>query len=302
MIASIAMSTKVAIRQTAKRLGFNVARSRPAYQTLSLDLYPKLYSQETLDQRPFYNVGAGSFRHIHWTNVDKRSDWYAQAQADQTFIAYDLLSLEPLPINTNSAEIVYTSHTLEHIPNESAQWFFSESYRALKPGGILRITVPDAQLFYQALLRDDRLFDNMTRIYTTRGKARKYCLDRPANELSSQQLFLWRIATSTSIHHVDGSKERITDEQLDQAFQSMPFEKVLDFCTSKCDPEVQMKYPGNHVNWWTYKKFARMLPEAGFKTILHSAYGQSTSPLLRDTALFDNTHPEFSVYVEAIKD
>jgi len=44
-----------------------------------------------------------------------------------------------------------------------------------------------------------------------------------------------------------------------------------------------------------------MLRKAGFSKIFLSGYGQSFSPVLRNTDLFDNTHPEISLYVEAIK-
>ena len=301
MIASLAMSTKVAIRRTASRLGFNVARARPEYQTPSMGLYKELYSEEVLARKPFYNVGAGKFRHPHWTIVDKPSDWYANVQDDQSLLVYDLLSFDPLPIESDSAEIVYTSHTLEHIPNNAAEWFLREAFRVLKPGGILRVTVPDAELFYQALCRRDRHFDNITRIYRTADKARKHCIDRPANQLSPQQLFLWRIATSTSVNHVDGAAERISDEELDHALETMSLSEALDYCISKCDLEVQKKYPGNHVNWWTFDKFQPMFEKAGFTTVNRSAFGQSVSPILRDTKLFDNTHPEFSIYVESKK-
>ena len=44
-----------------------------------------------------------------------------------------------------------------------------------------------------------------------------------------------------------------------------------------------------------------MLNKAGFENVYESAYCQSKSPLLRDANLFDNTQPELSLYIEAIK-
>lgn len=44
-----------------------------------------------------------------------------------------------------------------------------------------------------------------------------------------------------------------------------------------------------------------MLEIAGFNKIYLSGYGQSFCPILRDVAVFDNTHPKISLYVEAIK-
>jgi len=55
------------------------------------------------------------------------------------------------------------------------------------------------------------------------------------------------------------------------------------------------------MNWWNKKKAFRMLREAGFEKIYSSAYGQSFSPVLRNTALFDHTGPKVSLYIEAVK-
>ncbi len=43
----------------------------------------------------------------------------------------------------NSVDLIYASHVVEHIPRESFNSTIKEWQRALKPGGILRISVPD---------------------------------------------------------------------------------------------------------------------------------------------------------------
>ncbi len=207
-----------------------------------------------------------------------------------------------MPVPDGAAEIVYTSHTLEHVSNEAAQFFCHEAFRILGPQGLIRIVVPDVDLLFRAYRLGDRFFDPMVRMYDTADRARRVCLDRPASELSCQQLFLWRIATSVSIHHTGGSRERMTDPEVDETFRAFPYERALDGITSKCDLDVQRRYPGNHINWWSYSKLASFLPAAGFARIRRCAYGQSVSPLMRNTRLFDNTHPEMSLYVEAVKE
>jgi len=81
----------------------------------------------------------------------------------------------------------------------------------------------------------------------------------------------------------------------------MEYEEALNHCISKCSLEVQKKYPGNHINWWNKDKLFRMLRMAGFENIYLSGYGQSLSPVLRNTWIFDNTHPKLSLYIEAVK-
>lgn len=44
---------------------------------------------------------------------------------------------------SNSVDIIYSSHMLEHLSRDSAKNFIKESHRVLRKGGILRIVVPD---------------------------------------------------------------------------------------------------------------------------------------------------------------
>ena len=46
---------------------------------------------------------------------------------------------------TNQFDVVYHSQVLEHFPKDAAPDFIAECYRILKPGGILRIVLPDLQ-------------------------------------------------------------------------------------------------------------------------------------------------------------
>jgi len=65
--------------------------------------------------------------------------------------------------------------------------------------------------------------------------------------------------------------------------------------------EFNPERPGNHITWWSYEKINQYLRDAGFTNVYRSGYGQSISPILRNVNIFDNTHPQMSVYVEAVK-
>ncbi|HXV77469.1 MAG TPA: methyltransferase domain-containing protein [Candidatus Polarisedimenticolaceae bacterium] len=261
--------------------------------------YAALYPAQSLDGRRFYNVGAGGFSHPLWTNVDFISDWYSRNDDNtRAGIQYDLFSLEPIPVEDATAEVVYTSHTVEHIHDEAAANAFREAYRMLKPGGFFRVTTPDAELAHAALERGDRayfwwMFDPRR---NTGGN-----LVKPLTEASIEQVFLVLIATSVSTIVDRGGDERVDDAKLRELLRRLGRDRTLEYCTSRCPVEIQQAFPGYHMNWWTAEKLSRMLREAGFDTTYRSGYGQSHCPVLRDVTHFDNTRPYMSLYVEAVK-
>jgi ubiquinone/menaquinone biosynthesis C-methylase UbiE len=50
---------------------------------------------------------------------------------------------KPLPFETNRTSAIYASHVLEHLYHADAQRLLAECKRVLKPGGVLRLVVPD---------------------------------------------------------------------------------------------------------------------------------------------------------------
>jgi len=50
-----------------------------------------------------------------------------------------------IPFESNSVDVVYHSHLLEHLDRPVADSFLLECKRALKPGGVLRIVEPDLE-------------------------------------------------------------------------------------------------------------------------------------------------------------
>jgi predicted SAM-dependent methyltransferase len=265
-------------------------------------LYKSLYANESLDNKCFYNIGAGNFEHPYWTNVDYDNEWYKDNR-DKTLkgIQYDLFSLQPIPVKSNTAEIVYTSHTIEHITNAAAQNMFNEAYRILKPGGYFRLTTPDIDLAFNAYRKGDRTFFHWIDYYSKPYMIKEMKLAIPMEQASLDQIFLYYFASSVSTLHSHGSETRIQDSEIKKIFSEKPYEDALDYCISRCPIEIQKKFAGNHINWWNQKKVIRMLEKSGFTQIYRSGFGQSATPPLRNTNLFDNTHPELSLFVEAIK-
>jgi hypothetical protein len=301
------LSAKVA-KKVVGRVGSGateaLARQGVTLNRINLDdvaLYERLYGSESVKNRRFYNISVGSYlgfggglHHPCWTCIDVDRPWKnADHDGDDTEydprrdIAHDLLSLQPIPVDSSVAELVHTRFTIASIMDAAAALMFSEVFRMLKPGGIFRISTPNIDLDYRAYLHGDRSFF--------------YWFAKRTPPVSIEQAFLFHVASQLSLIHPDGAVERITDDEFRELLWTMGLEDALDHCISKCSVEIQKRNRQDHMNWWNSKKLERMLGAAGFKAIYYSTREQSASPVLRNNAYFDNEDNRFVMYMEAVK-
>lgn len=70
------------------------------------------------------------------------------AALDPSIIRWNLC--RGIPFLANSFDMVYHSHFLEHLEKGAAVRFLEECHRVLKPGGILRVVVPDLEFLIRA--------------------------------------------------------------------------------------------------------------------------------------------------------
>jgi hypothetical protein len=100
----------------------------------------------------FINIGSGAFMHQKWINYDfpGHSHYYKKLQgaSGKDFLPIDLSKNLPLPILNNSVRLVYLSHTIEHLPEDSALFLLKEISRILIKNGVLRIVFPDVEANY----------------------------------------------------------------------------------------------------------------------------------------------------------
>jgi predicted SAM-dependent methyltransferase len=62
--------------------------------------------------------------------------------------------LKGLPFGEGTVDCIYSSHTFEHFTFAQSLFLAKECLRVLKPGGILRIVVPDLKQLVQDYLSD----------------------------------------------------------------------------------------------------------------------------------------------------
>ena len=119
------------------------------------------------DGRAFVNLGSSARVAPGWNNIDfsllmrfaryprlssflhkaglLSTDRYKRIQnLDREAIRWDLRKGIPFPDRT--FDCVYHSHVFEHIDRDDALPFLKECFRVLKPGGVLRVVVPDLEV------------------------------------------------------------------------------------------------------------------------------------------------------------
>ena len=103
----------------------------------SLTLYSsfadkKLYSSYAQNDK-FINFGSGAFFHKRWTNYDYpgQSGYYQNLQGieGKDFYSIDLNNINlKIPEIDESVELIYCSHTLEHLDNQSSLKVLNECF------------------------------------------------------------------------------------------------------------------------------------------------------------------------------
>jgi len=61
----------------------------------------------------------------------------------------DVLDIKNISKKYNNVDIIYACHSLEHFSRVEAQEALADWYSALKPGGTLRIAVPDLEMAFK---------------------------------------------------------------------------------------------------------------------------------------------------------
>ncbi len=91
------------------------------------------------------NVGCGASFHPAWVNMDIAPTAPGVLKADIS---------QGLAFEAESFDAVYHSHVLEHLTQTQAAAFVRECFRVLRPGGILRVVVPDLETIARLYLKN----------------------------------------------------------------------------------------------------------------------------------------------------
>ncbi len=219
------------------------------------------------DREPrLLNLGCGLCFHPAWVNVDFR-------QTGPGVVAHDLSRGVPFP--DASFDAVYHSHLLEHFHASTAPLFLAECHRVLKPGGILRVAVPDleamARIYLKRLakaLDGDpaaaaqydwillEMLDQMTRVYPG-GRMFRYFLQNP---MPAETFVLARA----------GAEARDTVARLRDPANAADVRGITEIDERELSPaDIGAFRASGEVHQWMYDRFSlgRLLYGAGFEDV-----------------------------------
>ena len=109
------------------------------------------------------NIGCGTAGIAGWVNIDnspsillsrlpfgrrifRTPDWPGDVRRADV--------RKRIPFPDSSVSCIYSSHTFEHFTYEESRAVARECFRVLRPGGILRIVVPDLEILVRDYLSD----------------------------------------------------------------------------------------------------------------------------------------------------
>lgn len=204
---------------------------------------------------------------------------------------YDIRKKHPFPFASESISLIYSSHMVEHIDNETTRFFFCEANRMLKPNGILRIEAPDTEKIVQAYLRKDELF--FTDMLSKKEK-RQYGHNFELHDIFVGLLSCY-IVNNKHVH------VSIPKHLVDEKVKQLSPEAFANWCVSY-QTDAQ-KNSGGHIHPITKHTLSTLLQEAGFKVVKEVKSGESSHALMKQKlkGIERGHRGYFSIILEAQK-
>ena len=107
----------------------------------------RFHIPKSIKDKDLLDIGPGS--HIHEGFITVDYNWRSKLD-----ICWDIT--RGLPLDDSCVTGVYSEHCLEHIPLPAGDNLIREMFRVLRPGGRLRLIVPDGELYFSRYLEHIR--------------------------------------------------------------------------------------------------------------------------------------------------
>ena len=245
---------------------------------------------------------------------------------------------EGIPAPSQSVDLIYHSHLLEHLDQEEGEDLIKECFRVLKPGGILRVVVPDLERicrdYLSSLKEVDKetehanlnahwmrleLFDQMIR-KVSGGKMLQFLQSNPDNrdfliKRCGTEILPYNLSSSTNPHSaapVQTIPLYLKFKQLLKNFLDLSWhkEELLKCMLSKSDYDAlrcgRFNQSGElHKQMFDRISLQTLLQQVGFSQCILQTHLSSLFPQWKEFYLDNNKAGEArkpdSLFLEAIK-
>ena len=243
-------------------------------------VFYKDYSRNSI----FINLGSGGFFHPRWLNYDYPgiSSFYKNLQGKKNVDFYPL-NLEDknlqLPFKANSVSLIYCSHTLEHLSNESINIVIRECKRVLVKNGILRIVLPNTKYDFE--------------------RAKTICNQKSLSNIREDLLIKTAKLTYSSINLIN--KDEYLSKIHEANYSSNKFaEMIEDNPKYKKINEFDGSSPERHISYLDHEILSSLSAKFGFKYYLPLLRNQSLAQPFLNDKVFDTTENHYAIYGEFI--
>ena len=242
----------------------------------------KLYKEYSKNSK-FINFGSGAFSHPLWINYDYpgQSDYYKNLQGKEKIDFYPInLCSEDLkiPFEDNSCDLIYCSHTLEHLEEEKGLNFLKECQRILKPKAIMRVALPNTENnFYYA----KEIFNQDKIPQTIKDEMILDCAKKVLSETES-------LPNNLIIKKVIESQFSISD-----------FVNIISK-EKKISLKFKQENPERHITYYSHDKLIDISKKFNFKFYAPLYKGSSFAEPFKNLDVFDTTEPQWSIYGEFV--
>ena len=265
------------------------------------------------DSKPLMlNLGCGNRTHEAWVNIDHslkasfNALWFVRPflkiPNPAGYLHHDLRNGIPFP--DGSADVVYSSHLLEHLERKDALPFLREIYRVLKRDGILRIVVPDLERAVTAYLQalaasrvdaDDRLDKGEHLEWATISLLDQMVRTTPGGEMAP---WLREHRDTPIVHGMRGVLQEIAHSEDAPAIKTGVVARTIRFLRS-----WNFSNSGE-LHRWMYDdvSLARLLVESGYRDVRRVSHLESRIPIWESYSLDSNPdaspHQPDSIWME----
>jgi len=105
-----------------------------------------LFHRASVDHGVYLNLGCGKRILDGFINIDR------YCLSDPRILRADIYRL---PLGNETADALFSAHSLEHLPIRRASLALQDWYRVMKPGATLLLSMPDLDMIMRTLLQEN---------------------------------------------------------------------------------------------------------------------------------------------------